>query len=36
LHELLEKACFREIEISVVAREKQSPHFQTAFATGVK
>ena len=36
LHELLEKAGFREIEISVVAREKQSPHFQTVFATGVK
>jgi ubiquinone/menaquinone biosynthesis C-methylase UbiE/biotin operon repressor len=36
LHELLEKAGFREIEVSVVAREKQSPHFQTIFATGVK
>ena len=36
LHQLLEKAGFREIEISVVAREKQSPHFQTVFATGVK
>ena len=36
LHELLEKAGFREIEVSVVAREKQSPHFQTALATGVK
>ena len=36
LHQLLEKAGFREIEVSVVAREKQSPHFQTVFATGVK
>ena len=36
LHELLEKAGFREIEVSVVSREKQSPHFQTVFATGIK
>src|SRR6266704_4859189 len=36
LHELLETTGFREIEISVVAREKQSPQFQTVFATGVK
>jgi len=36
LHELLEKARFREIEISVVSRERQSPHFQTVFATGVR
>ena len=36
LHELLERTGFREIEISVVARKKQSPQFQTVFATGVK
>jgi hypothetical protein len=36
LHEFLEKAGFHEIEVTVVAREKQSPHFQTIFATGVK
>jgi ubiquinone/menaquinone biosynthesis C-methylase UbiE len=36
LHELLEKAAFHDIEVSVVSREKQSPHFQTVFATGVK
>jgi ArsR family transcriptional regulator len=36
LHQFLEKAGFREIEVSVVAREKQSPHFQTVFATGIK
>jgi ArsR family transcriptional regulator len=36
LHHLLEKSGFREIEVSVVSREKQSPHFQTVFATGVK
>jgi hypothetical protein len=36
LHQFLEKAGFREIEVSVVSREKQSPHFQTVFATGIK
>jgi ubiquinone/menaquinone biosynthesis C-methylase UbiE/DNA-binding transcriptional ArsR family regulator len=36
LHQLLEKNRFRDIEVSVVSREKQSPHFQTVFATGVK
>jgi len=36
LHQFLEQNGFREIEVSVVAREKQSPHFQTVFATGVK
>jgi len=33
---LLEKSGFRQIEVSVVSREKQSPYFQTIFATGVK
>jgi len=36
LHQFLEKSGFRQIEISVVSREKQSPHFQTVFATGIK
>jgi ubiquinone/menaquinone biosynthesis C-methylase UbiE/DNA-binding transcriptional ArsR family regulator len=36
LHDLLEKSGFREIEVSVVSREKQMPHFQTVLATGVK
>jgi ArsR family transcriptional regulator len=36
LHQLLEKNGFRDIEVSVVSREKQSPHFQTVFAGGVK
>jgi ArsR family transcriptional regulator len=36
LHELLEKSGFHEIEVSVVSREKQSPHLQTVLATGVK
>jgi ubiquinone/menaquinone biosynthesis C-methylase UbiE/DNA-binding transcriptional ArsR family regulator len=36
LHQLLEGAGFREVEVSVVSREKQNPHFQTVFATGVK
>ena len=36
LHQLLEKSGFREIGVSVVSREIQSPHFQTVFATGIK
>ena len=36
LHQFLEKAGFRDIEVSVVSREKQSPHFQTVLATGAK
>jgi hypothetical protein len=36
LHQLLEKSGFREIEVSVVSREKPSPHFQTVFAGGLK
>ncbi|SRR5579862_297190 len=36
LQRMLEKAGFSRIEISVVARETQSPHLQTVFATGVR
>jgi ubiquinone/menaquinone biosynthesis C-methylase UbiE len=36
LHEFLEEAGFKQIDVRVVSREKQSPHFQTVFATGVK
>ena len=36
LHQLLEKRRFRDIEVNVVSREKQSPHFETVFATGIK
>src|SRR5213082_889666 len=36
LHEFLENTGFRNIDVRVVAREKQSPNFQTIFATGVK
>jgi ubiquinone/menaquinone biosynthesis C-methylase UbiE/biotin operon repressor len=36
LHQLLEENGFDQIEVSVVSREKESPHFQTVFATGVK
>ena len=36
LHELLEDAGFKNIDVRVVSREKQSPYFQTVFATGVK
>ena len=36
LHELLEDAGFKNIDVRVVAREKHSPHFQTVFAGGIK
>jgi ArsR family transcriptional regulator len=36
LHQWLEAAGFSDIEVTVVSREKESPHFQTVFATGVK
>jgi ubiquinone/menaquinone biosynthesis C-methylase UbiE/DNA-binding transcriptional ArsR family regulator len=36
LHRWLEAAGFRKIEISVVAREEQPPHFQTLLAGGEK
>ena len=36
LHEWMESAGFREIEISIVARESQAPQFQTLLATGIK
>jgi len=36
LHRWLEGAGFRKIEISVVAREEQPPHFQTILAGGIK
>jgi ubiquinone/menaquinone biosynthesis C-methylase UbiE/biotin operon repressor len=36
LHQFLENAGFKNIEVTVVSREKQSPHFQTVFATGTK
>src|SRR5712671_233773 len=36
LHQFLETNGFKNIEVTVVSREKQSPHFQTVFATGVK
>jgi ubiquinone/menaquinone biosynthesis C-methylase UbiE/predicted transcriptional regulator len=36
LHELLEEAEFKNIDVRVVSREKQSPNFQTVFATGTK
>jgi ArsR family transcriptional regulator len=36
LHRLLEDAGFKEVDVRVVSRETQSPHFQTVFATGVK
>ena len=36
LHEWLEAAKFRQIEISEVAREEEPPHFQTVLATAVK
>ncbi|MBV9007886.1 MAG: metalloregulator ArsR/SmtB family transcription factor [Verrucomicrobia bacterium] len=36
LHEMLERGGFRDIDVRVVSRERQSPNFQTVFATGVK
>lgn len=36
LHQWLEAAGFKNIEVTVVSREKESPHFQTVFATGLK
>lgn len=36
LHQFLESAGFKNIEVTVVSREKQSPHFETVFATGLK
>lgn len=36
LHEWLEKAGLKKIEISVVAREEQPPHFETVLASGQK
>ncbi len=36
LHQWLEAAGFNKIEVAVVSREKESPHFQTIFATGIK
>lgn len=36
LHQLLEESGFKNIEVTVVSREKESPHFQTVFASGVK
>jgi ArsR family transcriptional regulator len=36
LHQWLEQAGFRKIEISIVAREEEPPHFQTLLAIGEK
>lgn len=36
LHAMLEKAGFRDLEVSVVAREQLAPNFQTILATGLK
>jgi ArsR family transcriptional regulator len=36
LHQWLENAGFNDVEVTVVSREKESPHFQTVFASGLK
>ncbi len=36
LHRWLEEAGFKKIEISIVAREEQPPHFETILAGGIK
>jgi len=33
---MLEKSGFRDLEVSIVAREQQAPNFQTILATGLK
>ena len=35
LHRMLEAAGFRQVEVQVVAREEQPPHFQTLFGAGI-
>jgi ubiquinone/menaquinone biosynthesis C-methylase UbiE/DNA-binding transcriptional ArsR family regulator len=36
LHRWLEEAGFKKVEVEVVAREEQPPHFETVLATGQK
>ena len=36
LHQWLEEAGFGKLEVTVVSREREGPHFQTVFATGSK
>ena len=36
LHQFLEQGGFTNIEVTVVSREKENPHFQTVLATGIK
>jgi len=36
LHRWLEAAGFKRIEVSIVAREEQPPHFETVLASGQK
>jgi hypothetical protein len=36
LHHWLEKAGFKKIEVNIVAREEQPPHFQTILASAEK
>jgi ArsR family transcriptional regulator len=36
LHRWLEEAGFKKIEINVVAREEQPPHFETVLGSGAK
>ena len=32
----VEKAGFRKVEVSIVSREEQPPHFQTVLASGTR
>jgi ArsR family transcriptional regulator len=36
LHDFLEQAGFKHVDVRVVAQDKQNPQFQTLFATGLK
>lgn len=36
LHELLRRAGFRDVQVRVIATEKNAPHFRTILATGIR
>ncbi|HEY4283073.1 MAG TPA: methyltransferase domain-containing protein, partial [Chthoniobacterales bacterium] len=36
LHDLLERSGFKQIDVRIVSRDKENPHFQTIFATAIK
>jgi ArsR family transcriptional regulator len=36
LHRFLRQAGFEQVEVSIVAREEQEPHFETILACGIR